>query len=253
MPRYRSRDGRYTVETVRLSCTPDRHDGEWVRVRFCGVWMADVRTIPDLELYVGLAELVDDDGLRHRPATRAELARRGRMARPASRPAPADREPITTRLARLLPAALGLGRAFPVRATSGYWAKGRRSRTAWQRSSPRVLAGAGSRSAGLAGGWPPGRGARASWQPGRAGGIVRRPVPDRGASRSSPAAHPQVAALRYGPGTLAVARSEPDENPAGTPGMTVMAGDRVRPPRRPGQITHWNTRTHWRNSRQPRV
>src|SRR5262249_35163427 len=102
MPRYRTRDGRYTVETVQLTGTPDRHDGEWIRVRFCGFCLADVRTVADLESYVVLAELVDDDGVRHLPVSRDELARRGRRGRSSRRVSGPGDSTIGARLARLM-------------------------------------------------------------------------------------------------------------------------------------------------------
>jgi hypothetical protein len=102
MPRYRTRDGRYTVETVQLSGTPDRHDGEWIRVRYCGFCLADVRKIPDLERYVALAELVDDDGVRYQPVSRDERAREGQRGRPSSRASGAREMTIGARLARVL-------------------------------------------------------------------------------------------------------------------------------------------------------
>ena len=48
---YRTKDG-YTVEVVRLADT-----GEWLRVRYHGFHVADVRTISELERYVPLADL----------------------------------------------------------------------------------------------------------------------------------------------------------------------------------------------------
>jgi hypothetical protein len=48
---YRTRDG-YTVEVVRLADT-----GEWLRVRYHGFHVADVRTISELERYVPLSDL----------------------------------------------------------------------------------------------------------------------------------------------------------------------------------------------------
>ena len=56
--RYRTADG-WSVEVVRLSGTPDKHDGEWIRVRQFGWFVADVRSIACLERYVALAELQD--------------------------------------------------------------------------------------------------------------------------------------------------------------------------------------------------
>src|SRR5690242_4393861 len=103
MPRYRTRDGRYTVETVQLTGTPDRHDGEWIRVRYCGFCLVDLRSIADLERYVALTDLVDDDGMRHHPTSRHELARRGRLGRPSTQTAPqASGVAVCAHLAQLL-------------------------------------------------------------------------------------------------------------------------------------------------------
>lgn len=54
--RYRTADG-WSVETVVLSMTPDRHDGEWIRVRRFGFWIRDVRSVEELAELVPLAEL----------------------------------------------------------------------------------------------------------------------------------------------------------------------------------------------------
>jgi hypothetical protein len=60
--RYRSADGRWRVEVVRLTGTPDRHDGAWIRVRYFGWFVADVRAVEDLAAYFPLAAL-ELDGL----------------------------------------------------------------------------------------------------------------------------------------------------------------------------------------------
>lgn len=54
--RYRTADG-WSVEVVRLTGTPDRHDGEWFRLRYLGYHVHDVRSIAELARYVPLAEL----------------------------------------------------------------------------------------------------------------------------------------------------------------------------------------------------
>lgn len=71
--RYRTADG-WAVETVRLTMTPDHHDGEWIRLRRFGYWIADVRAVEDLARYVSLAEL-EPDGLGRRHAGRASIPR----------------------------------------------------------------------------------------------------------------------------------------------------------------------------------
>src|SRR5260221_10947799 len=73
--RYRTGDG-WSVEVVRLTCTPDRHDGEWLRIRHLGYDIRDTRNIAVLEQYVSLADL-EADALagRHRfPTMTAPLA-----------------------------------------------------------------------------------------------------------------------------------------------------------------------------------
>lgn len=63
--RYRTSDGYWSVEVVRLTGTPNNHDGEWIRVRNLGFFVADVRSVVELESYVSLAELEDSlTGLR---------------------------------------------------------------------------------------------------------------------------------------------------------------------------------------------
>jgi hypothetical protein len=41
--RYHTGDG-WTVEVVRLTGTPDRHDGEWIRIRYFG-WHVECSAI----------------------------------------------------------------------------------------------------------------------------------------------------------------------------------------------------------------
>jgi hypothetical protein len=55
---YRAAEG-WSVEVVRLSRTPDRHDGEWIRIRYCGFYVRDTRGIVELERHVSLAGLKD--------------------------------------------------------------------------------------------------------------------------------------------------------------------------------------------------
>jgi hypothetical protein len=67
--RYRTRDG-WWVEIVQLTCTPDHHDGQWLRIRYCGYYVHDARDITELKRYVRLAELEEAFviGLRRRRA-----------------------------------------------------------------------------------------------------------------------------------------------------------------------------------------
>jgi hypothetical protein len=54
--RYRTKDG-WSVEIVRLVCTPDHHDGEWLRICYFGYHVRDVRSVSELERYFPLADL----------------------------------------------------------------------------------------------------------------------------------------------------------------------------------------------------
>jgi hypothetical protein len=59
--RYRTADG-WSVEAIRLTCTPNHHDGEWLRVAYHGWWVADVRSVAELQRWFPIAEL-EEDGL----------------------------------------------------------------------------------------------------------------------------------------------------------------------------------------------
>jgi hypothetical protein len=54
--RYRTANG-WAVEVVGLSATPDRNDGERLKVTYCGFFVALVRTAAELEQWFPLAEL----------------------------------------------------------------------------------------------------------------------------------------------------------------------------------------------------
>jgi hypothetical protein len=56
MTKYGTRDG-YSVEVVQLAGTSGNHDGQWLRVRYHGFYVADVRTVTELEKYFPLSEL----------------------------------------------------------------------------------------------------------------------------------------------------------------------------------------------------
>ena len=62
---YRTKDG-YTVEVVQLSDTSGNHDGEWLRVRYHGYHVADVRSVAELARYFPLGELEADALARRR-------------------------------------------------------------------------------------------------------------------------------------------------------------------------------------------
>jgi hypothetical protein len=54
--RYRTADG-WAVEVIALSATPDRNDGERLKVTYCGFFVALVRTVAELEQWFPVAEL----------------------------------------------------------------------------------------------------------------------------------------------------------------------------------------------------
>ena len=75
-PKYRTKDV-YTVEVVQLSDTSGNHDGEWLRVRYHGFHVADVRSVAELERYFPLGEL-EADALAGRRAPCGMARRRAR-------------------------------------------------------------------------------------------------------------------------------------------------------------------------------
>jgi hypothetical protein len=117
--RYRTADG-WTVETVRLSMTPDRHDGEWIRVRRFGFWIQDVRSVEELAQLVPLADL-EPYGLElpacrfqipnlcpgRLPGMSDSIVKRGRGGRPSKGP----RGQLTVRCAEPLVVAIESARA----------------------------------------------------------------------------------------------------------------------------------------------
>jgi hypothetical protein len=54
--RYRTQDG-WAVEVVGLCATPDRSDGERLKVTYCGFFVALVRTVAELEQWFALSDL----------------------------------------------------------------------------------------------------------------------------------------------------------------------------------------------------
>jgi hypothetical protein len=59
--RFRSRDGRWIVELIRLSGTGGNRDGERFRVLHDGFFVAEARGVDELSRYVDLADLEEDD------------------------------------------------------------------------------------------------------------------------------------------------------------------------------------------------
>lgn len=52
-----SADGRWQVDVITLTLTPNHHDGTWLRISEYGWHTTDVRTIEELHRYVDLADL----------------------------------------------------------------------------------------------------------------------------------------------------------------------------------------------------
>jgi hypothetical protein len=59
--RFRSRDGRWVVELIRLSGTSDNRDGERFRILHDGFFVAEARDLMELSRYVDLADLQDEN------------------------------------------------------------------------------------------------------------------------------------------------------------------------------------------------
>ena len=57
--KWRTRDGQFTVEVIKLTGTSRNRDGEWLRVKQHGSHLADVRSVEELARYFDLADLVE--------------------------------------------------------------------------------------------------------------------------------------------------------------------------------------------------
>lgn len=57
--RYRAPGG-WSVQVIHLTATSGNRDGEWLRVSYCGVWVADVRSPGELEQWFPLASLEEE-------------------------------------------------------------------------------------------------------------------------------------------------------------------------------------------------
>lgn len=53
------------IDVIRLSLTGTGRDGTWLRIRRRGFWIADVRTVAEVEAFLPLASL-EPDGLAPR-------------------------------------------------------------------------------------------------------------------------------------------------------------------------------------------
>ena len=60
--RWRTADG-WAVEIIGLECTPDRHDGTWMKVTYYGFFVALVRSVAQMERWFRLADLEPDGSL----------------------------------------------------------------------------------------------------------------------------------------------------------------------------------------------
>jgi hypothetical protein len=57
--RWRTRDGQFVVEVIKLTGTSRNRDGQWFRVSQHGSHLVDVRSVDELAQYVDLADLVE--------------------------------------------------------------------------------------------------------------------------------------------------------------------------------------------------
>jgi hypothetical protein len=73
--RFRSADGQWTVEVIRLTLTGSNRDGECFRVCHYGFLVAEARTIDELRDHVDLAELEESLAITRLRRTEEELRR----------------------------------------------------------------------------------------------------------------------------------------------------------------------------------
>ncbi|MGO9294893.1 MAG: hypothetical protein ACLP52_13630 [Streptosporangiaceae bacterium] len=81
--RFRSVDGQWTVEVIRLTLTGSNRDGECFRVSHYGSFVAEARTIDELREHVDLAELEEALAITRLRQCRVRFLR---PRQPASRP-----------------------------------------------------------------------------------------------------------------------------------------------------------------------
>ena len=60
--RFRSADGEWVVDVIRLSLTSDNRDGECFRVSRHGCFVAEAMSLDELRQHVDLADLQASDG-----------------------------------------------------------------------------------------------------------------------------------------------------------------------------------------------
>lgn len=103
--RYRTPDG-WAVEVVLLSATPDRNDGECLKVTYYGSFVALVRTVAELEQWFALSDLEPETLISRRQLARwpgPVLPARGKRSRGRSRPGPGTGDRLTDRRGRRRP------------------------------------------------------------------------------------------------------------------------------------------------------
>jgi hypothetical protein len=101
--RYRTPDG-WAVEVVGLSATPDRNDGERLKVTYYGFFVAVVRTVAELEQWFALSDLEPETLVSRRErAGRPGPVRRGpgKRSRGQSRTGPGTGDRATDRRGRI--------------------------------------------------------------------------------------------------------------------------------------------------------
>jgi hypothetical protein len=100
--RYRTPDG-WAVEVVGLTATPDRNDGERLKVTYYGFFVAVVRTVAELEQWFALSDLEPETLIaRRKRAGWPGPVRpgRGRRSRGRSRTRPGTADRLTDRRGR---------------------------------------------------------------------------------------------------------------------------------------------------------
>ena len=100
--RYRTPDG-WAVEVVGLSATPDRNDGECLKVTCYGFFVALVRTVAELEQWSALSDL-EPETLIPRRWSGPACPGRGKRSRARSRPGLGTGDRLTDRRGRSRPA-----------------------------------------------------------------------------------------------------------------------------------------------------
>ena len=101
--RYRTPDG-WAVEVVGLSATPDRNDGERLKVTYYGFFVALVRTVAELEQWFALSDLEPETLIprRERAGRPVPLRQdRGKRSRGQRRAGPGTGGRLTDRRGRI--------------------------------------------------------------------------------------------------------------------------------------------------------